>query len=447
MLPLHLKEVIALASSTSQTAKKMKQLLQCCNQVALAAFNEKAYLIQVLLDTSKLQIELLPPTTEGNESNPPGSNKNPIQAVAIEAEQENSQILWCAVSRLDKTLALYRVNLGEDKVCTSTVSPNLVHILKKRIGCMTFARIPAPPVTKKFDQPHSSLVILGGDFVGDAWAFNVTGKKRETRFLLGHTASMLTGIKASIYALLTSDRDEKIRVSSFPQTVVVNGFLLGHEAYVSSIDIAEASPICVSCSGGDRTVRIWDYERLAALSKWSENRKLESNDKDQDEIKTPARVAIDKNARYVAVIYDQCKTMHILRITDEKSLRLSQVIECSDQVLSVEFCMDDKLLVSMKDPSYIQAYATNNSTTEVQFQPTEFSGLVALRRAAEEASIIISDSALEKDKHGMPTLQKITESRTTTPLELQQWNNPDRVNVAKERNKRHQKRRKLAGKS
>jgi len=139
--------------------------------------------------------------------------------------------------------------------------------------------------------------------------------------------------------------------------------------------------------------------------------------------------------------------MHILRITDEKSLRLSQVIECSDQVLSVEFCMDDKLLVSMKDPSYIQAYATNNSTTEVQFQPTEFSGLVALRRAAEEASIIISDSALEKDKHGMPTLQKITESRTTTPLELQQWNNPDRVNVAKERNKRHQKRRKLAGKS
>ena len=428
----------------------MKQLLHCCDQVALAALNERAFL--VVCDSQKKIVELLPPDSPSSEkSDDSGSSENPIQAVAIEIEEVDSQIFWCAVSRLDKTLAMYRVDLADD---SASVSPKLVHKSKKRIGCLSFASVPTAPSSTEANQStaEGSLVVLAGDLIGDAWAFNVAGPKPETRFLLGHTASMLTGIKAKRQTLLTSDRDEKIRVTAFPETMIVKGFFLGHEAYVSAIDVAEASPICVSCSGGDGSVRIWDYEKMSALGTWSENSKKESSDGENDVIrKTPARVAIDNEASFVAVIHDQCKTMHILRVngeSEEKSLELLQTIECSDQAVSVAFTKDGKILVSLKDPSYIQAYSLvkGDSGSEL-FEATDLPGLITLRKIGVENGIIMPESALEKDKQGVPTLHKISESRTTMPVDKRPWNNSERISIAKERNKRHRKRRKLAGKT
>jgi tRNA (guanine-N(7)-)-methyltransferase subunit TRM82 len=80
--------------------------------------------------------------------------------------------------------------------------------------------------------------------------------------------------------ILTADRDERVRASSFPNTHVVRGYLLGHESFVSTMD-AVYSPsmvgvvgnehrdadarggggigrtVCVTGSG-DGTVRLWD---------------------------------------------------------------------------------------------------------------------------------------------------------------------------------------------
>ena len=48
-------------------------------------------------------------------------------------------------------------------------------------------------------------------------------------------------------------------------------------------------------------------------------------------------------------------------------------------------------------------------------------------------------SVLEKDKQGQPTLRKIVEARGNAAL--QPWNNPKRILIAKERNKRSKRRR------
>lgn len=71
--------------------------------------------------------------------------------------------------------------------------------------------------------------------------------------------------------VVTADRDEKIRVSHFPNAYNIHGFCLGHTNYVASLTLlAPASSssaktqILVSASG-DGTLRSWDYLRCCQL--------------------------------------------------------------------------------------------------------------------------------------------------------------------------------------
>lgn len=61
--------------------------------------------------------------------------------------------------------------------------------------------------------------------------------------------------------VITSDRDEKIRVTHYPTTEVIETYCLGHLEYVSSIEpiTSHASdPLLLSLSG-DKTLRLWNY--------------------------------------------------------------------------------------------------------------------------------------------------------------------------------------------
>lgn len=57
--------------------------------------------------------------------------------------------------------------------------------------------------------------------------------------------------------ILTSDRDEKIRVTNYPATHEIESFCLGHLEFVSSFDFIDNERI-VSVSG-DKTLRLWKF--------------------------------------------------------------------------------------------------------------------------------------------------------------------------------------------
>jgi len=454
----------------------MKQLLHCCNQAVLVALNDRSFFVNLDSDSSQ-PIELLPPPSlespdaKKNTKSPSLVEENPIQAVAMIEINDPEKSFLCAVSRADKTLALYHVASSETS--TNALSPTLVHNTNKRVACMSFGHVPpAPPSPQEKQEQQNSreeqksmLVILAGDLVGDAWAFS-TEKANQSRLLLGHTASMLTSIFASENRVLTADRDEKIRVTSFPDSTIIEGFLLGHEAYVSAMDANQNNnalgeeTICVSCSG-DGTIRAWDYGQAKLLATWSQE-----NTGQKENEKIPARVALSPDASLVAVVYDQCKTLHLLQLQQppsdnpkagNKSLKLVQSLECPEQPLAVSFTKSGSLVVAMKDPSYIQLYSINSSSTSgtgtkddnpLLLEATDHAGLAALRKMAVDASLQMPDSVLEKDKKGLPTLDKKAEGRgniiSKRPIEEMPWNNAARKEVAKARNKRHAKRRKQA---
>ncbi|PIO72729.1 hypothetical protein TELCIR_05333 [Teladorsagia circumcincta] len=57
--------------------------------------------------------------------------------------------------------------------------------------------------------------------------------------------------------MFVADRDEKIRVSRYPEAFVIQSFCLGHSAYVSSIAVKGDR---LFSSGGDGFVHEWDAE-------------------------------------------------------------------------------------------------------------------------------------------------------------------------------------------
>ena len=56
--------------------------------------------------------------------------------------------------------------------------------------------------------------------------------------------------------LLTCDRDEKIRVSSYPNCYNIAGYCLGHSEFVTSLALVPGSNHKVLSSSGDGTVKV-----------------------------------------------------------------------------------------------------------------------------------------------------------------------------------------------
>ena len=102
--------------------------------------------------------------------------------------------------------------------------------------------------------------------------------------ILGHL-SMLLDIKFSPCGkfIITADRDEKIRVSHYPNAYNIHNFCLGHSDFVTSIELLEDSNQLVSGSG-DGTLKVWDYlkgKQICSVT-CAEDAKLDSLQIDPD---------------------------------------------------------------------------------------------------------------------------------------------------------------------
>lgn len=87
----------------------------------------------------------------------------------------------------------------------------------------------------------------------------------EHTLLLGHV-SMLTAVKVGTKGdrtyIITSDRDEHIRVSRFiPQAHVIEAYCLGHKQFISDVVIPESNPDVLVSGGGDEDLYVWDWEK------------------------------------------------------------------------------------------------------------------------------------------------------------------------------------------
>jgi len=151
---------------------------------------------------------------------------------------------------------------------------------------------------------HDSKGLLVADKSGDVYLFNTEGEK-EGQLLLGHL-SMLLDLRVSLDSkyVITADRDEKIRVSSFPNSYNIHNYCLGHGDFVTSLGIL--SDDLVLSGSGDGTVRVWRFLGGIEVAKREvcndveeeANEKLEVADQEKNE----RRVGAPSQAAVVSVL-------------------------------------------------------------------------------------------------------------------------------------------------
>ena len=379
------------------------------------------------------------------------SESNDIQAVACQVLQEQGEkgkddgvaVVFVAVARANKLLEIYKTPVAA-LPSSKALQPLTIHKSPKRISSMCFAQVPQSKSSSSNSNNSQPLTVLvTGDLVGDVWAYSLTHASVHTaykeseqeaatphrRLLLGHTASMLTTVQMSPQGLflLSADRDEKIRVTHFPVTTRIRGFLLGHEAYVSSVDVCD-DRYCVSV-GGDGALRVWDYaacDEVATLELASSETAFGT-----DAVPTKVTVCerISDKSFLVGVIYEACSMIDTFVVT---------VVESSEQVTIQKSVQIDGL---KSQPLAIIPW--KKGRVAILRQEADCLVTCQLKSQGAVESLVTSslldvkdlpDSVLEKDRFGNISMDKNTETRG--PAMIMPWNDAARKETARTRNKR-----------
>ncbi|XP_012532267.1 tRNA (guanine-N(7)-)-methyltransferase non-catalytic subunit WDR4 [Monomorium pharaonis] len=114
-------------------------------------------------------------------------------------------------------------------------------------------------------SPNNDIVIA--DKTGDAYLFSTDCPTKPGTLILGHLSMLLDVLVThDTKYILTTDRDEKIRVSMFPNCYNIVSYCLGHAKFVTNIaELPHEKSVLISC-GGDGVFKLWNYKRGSELT-------------------------------------------------------------------------------------------------------------------------------------------------------------------------------------
>lgn len=189
----------------------------------------------------------------------------------------------------------------------------------------------------------SGRYIVVGDKSGDVYLFDLQKKDDIGTLILGHLSLLLDVlVTPDEKYILTCDRDEKIRVSSFPNGYNIITYCLGHREFVSSIHLLPHNDGCLISTSGDATVRFWDYKFGKEIMAFDTNSYLEStnlNANGQTDINIAAitdavAILVDNVTSLVCVALGNLKTILVIKCTSEFE---SNKLECCvSQTISLQ---------------------------------------------------------------------------------------------------------------
>lgn len=100
------------------------------------------------------------------------------------------------------------------------------------------------------------------DKSGDVFKFDLN-ESGDGNCILGHL-SMLLDIKLSNKFVLTCDRDEKIRVSHYPNAYNIHNYCLGHTDFITSMELLNDTKLI--SGSGDGTLKTWEFLKVAFIN-------------------------------------------------------------------------------------------------------------------------------------------------------------------------------------
>ncbi|XP_077978722.1 tRNA (guanine-N(7)-)-methyltransferase non-catalytic subunit wdr4-like [Glandiceps talaboti] len=104
--------------------------------------------------------------------------------------------------------------------------------------------------------------ILLTDKAGDVYRFSVLEPEKPADMILGHLSMLLdVVVSEDDKFVITADRDEKIRVSHYPNGYNIHNYCLAHTDFVSRLMLLPWQPEVLITGSGDGTIRAWNFSQ------------------------------------------------------------------------------------------------------------------------------------------------------------------------------------------
>ncbi|XP_061400243.1 tRNA (guanine-N(7)-)-methyltransferase non-catalytic subunit wuho [Musca vetustissima] len=139
---------------------------------------------------------------------------------------------------------------GQKAVLLYTLRPELA----KLVSIRNLARA-SSAITFSADSKR----LLVCDKTGDCYEYSCEDFEAAPKILLGHLSIVYDVLwSADEKYIVTCDRDDKIRVTNYPETAEIHTYCLGHKEFVAGMALLNENTL-LSVSG-DKTLKLWNYK-------------------------------------------------------------------------------------------------------------------------------------------------------------------------------------------
>lgn len=282
-------------------------------------------------------------------------------------------------------------------------------------------------------------IVIIGDKVGDIWGFE-SQNMNNLGYLGGHPVTIITevAINQDSTVLASSDRDEKIKISSFPLVEEIRGYLLAHKSVVTSIAFVDKEGQYLVSVGWDHKIILWntisctpidvisfnesDSNEIAGASEAKSSATPlgdgEDGEKERDYNEAlagnyPFKVAVSSNG-LVAVLCKNEKKVTILRATtttSSQSLELMSSFALPAQPVDLAFISETELSVVLPHPYYLRVFsigidATAQDVTSSKLSSSVIESLHSLLGESFSSSVLFKSLGFEDDRSKFITIWK-----------------------------------------
>lgn len=344
----------------------------------------------------------------------PGIGAPPIYSYIrnLRLTSDESRLIACADS--DKSLLVFDV----DKTSKNVLKLRKRFCFSKRPNAISIAE-------------DDTTVIIADKF-GDVYSIDINSipeEKFTQEPILGHV-SMLTDVhwikdSDGHQFIITSDRDEHIKISHYPQCFIVDKWLFGHKHFVSSICCGK--DYLLLSAGGDDKIFAWDWKTGKNLSTFDYSSLIKPYLNDQhlapprfqnennDIIEfAVSKIIKSKNLPFVAFFVEATKCIIILEISEKQKgdLALKQIITFPYNIISLSAHNDEfQVTLDNKESSGVQ----KNFAKFIEYNLNENSFLVNNEKSNEFDSAVIQsvqgDSNLVTKKEEIYPLYNVSSLR------------------------------------
>lgn len=165
-------------------------------------------------------------------------NKSKEQPTIQHVEMSPNRQLLAITTAGQKAVLLYTLRPEHAKLVS-------VRVLSRASSALTFS--------------ENSKRLLVCDKTGDCYEYDCEDYEAAPKLLLGHLSIVYDILwSRNDKYIVTCDRDDKIRVTNYPDTADIHTYCLGHKEFVAGIKLLN-DDVLLSVSG-DKTLKLWDFK-------------------------------------------------------------------------------------------------------------------------------------------------------------------------------------------